>query len=102
MPFKKLGQLLRELRESNGLLLREVALQLQIDPSMLSKIELGDKKPTKEHILQLAKIYHFDEKQLLVNFLSEKVMYELDGEELAIEALKAAEEKIKNYKNKNL
>lgn len=102
MPAKKLAQTLRELREQKGLLLREVASILKIDPSMLSKIELGDKKPTKDHIIHLAKIYEANERKLLVSFLSEKVIYELGDEDLAIEALKVAEQKIKyNKKTKH-
>jgi transcriptional regulator with XRE-family HTH domain len=102
MQVKKLGETLRELREQNGLLLREVAAQLNIDPSMLSKIETGDKKPTREHIIQLAKIYKTSEKPLMVSFLSEKVMYEVGDDDLAIEALKVARQMIKyNKKTRN-
>lgn len=102
MQVKKLGETLRELRERKGLLLREVAAQLNIDPSMLSKIETGDKKPTRDHVIQLAKIYQANERELVVSFLSERVMYEVGNEELAIEALKVAEQMIKyNKKTKN-
>jgi transcriptional regulator with XRE-family HTH domain len=96
--MKSLGERLRELREANGFLLREVAAKLEVDPSLLSKVERGDKKPTREQVVHIAKIYNIDEKELIVSFLSAKVLSQLENEELAIEALKIAEESIK-YNN---
>lgn len=95
--MKSLGEKLREFREANGMLLREVAAQLEVDPSLLSKIERGDKRATREQVVQMAKIYKADEKELVVCYLSERVVYQVRDEELAIEALKVAEEMI-NYK----
>jgi HTH-type transcriptional regulator, competence development regulator len=39
----KLGQKLRELSEQKGMLLREVAANLEIDTAMISKIERDEK-----------------------------------------------------------
>lgn len=100
--MKTLGATLRELREEKGLLLREVAAQLQVDPSFLSKIERGDKKPTREQVINLAKVLTTDEKNLLVRYLSEKVVYEIENEYHAIEALKGAERIIRNRRGKNI
>lgn len=98
--MKSLGEKLRELREARGLLLREVAAQLEIDPSLLSKIERGDKRATREQIVHLTKMYEADEKELMVSYLSERVVYQVEDEDLAIEALKVAEEMIKYKKSK--
>jgi transcriptional regulator with XRE-family HTH domain len=98
--MKSLGEKLRELREIRGLLLREVAAQLEIDPSLLSKIERADKRATREQIVHLAKMYEADEKDLMVSYLSERVIYQVEDEDLAIEALKEAEEMIKYKKSK--
>jgi HTH-type transcriptional regulator, competence development regulator len=98
--MKSLGEKLRELREAKGLLLREVAAQLEIDPSLLSKIERGDKRPTREQVVTMAKMYKANEKELMVSYLSERVIYQVEDEDLAIEALKVAEEMIKYKKSK--
>jgi len=37
--LKRIGTILRELREAKGLLLREVGAKLSLDPTILSKIE---------------------------------------------------------------
>lgn len=98
--MKSLGEKLRELRDARGLLLREVAAQLEVDPSLLSKIERGDKRATREQVVQMARMYKADEKDLMVSYLSERVVYQVKDEDLAIEALKVAEEMIKYKKSK--
>ena len=98
--MKSLGEKLRELRDEKGLLLREVAAQLEIDPSLLSKIERGDKRPTREQVVTMAKMYKANEKDLVVSYLSERVIYQVEDEDLAIEALKVAEEMIRYKKSK--
>jgi len=95
-----IGEQLRKLREDQGLPLRKVAAELDIDQSILSKIERGERKATKEQIIQIAKIFKVDEKELLINYLSDRVLYDLKDEDLATDALKVAEKKIK-YMTKN-
>jgi transcriptional regulator with XRE-family HTH domain len=98
--MKSLGEKLRELREARGLLLREVAAQMEVDPSLLSKIERGDKRATRVQVVQMGRMYKADEKDLMVSYLSERVVYQVEDEDLAIEALKVAEEMIKFKKSK--
>jgi len=90
-----IGEQIRKLRKDKGLPLRKVAAALDVDQSILSKIERGERKASKEQIIQIAKIFNADEKELLVNYLSDKVFYELIDEDLATDALKVAEKKIK-------
>jgi transcriptional regulator with XRE-family HTH domain len=95
-----IGEQIRKLREDQGLPLRKVAADLDIDQSILSKIERGERKASKKQIIQIAKIFKVDEKELLINYLSDRVLYDLKGEDLATDALKVAEKKIK-YMTKN-
>ena len=92
--MKTFGEAIRELRESRGLLIKEVAADLEIDPSLLSRIERGDKTATRSQVVQLARILKADENDLLVGYLSDKVAYELQGEELAKKVMSVAEKKI--------
>jgi len=97
-----IGKQIRKLREDNGLPLRKVAAELDIDQSILSKIERGERKASKELIIHIARIFNVDEKKLIINYLSDKVLYELIDEDLAADALKVAEKKIKyvtKYRN---
>ena len=93
--MQNIGELIRTLREKEGLPLRKVAAFLDIDQAVLSKIERGQRKLTKEQAIKLADFYDYNEKEMLITFLSDRIMYEIGEEDYAKEALKVAEEKIK-------
>jgi transcriptional regulator with XRE-family HTH domain len=98
---KLVGELLREKREEKGLLLRHVSAELDIDTAILSKIERSDRKATKQQIVKLAEILDLDKEDLLVQYLSEKILYEIKDEELGEKALKVAEQKMKYINKQN-
>lgn len=95
---KSIGEKLREIRESKELPLRKVSALLDIDVAILSKMERGERKLTKDIVLKLADIYGHDPDELLVLFLSDKIMYEIQDEDLGEKALKVAEERVKYLK----
>lgn len=97
-----LGLKLRELREQAGLSLRKAAMQVDIDVAILSKMERGERKFSKELVLKLANLYHANSEKLLIEFLSEKILYELEDEDFGLEALKLAEKQMKYKKQKNV
>lgn len=88
------GDAIRKQREEKQLPLRKVAAYLDIDQAILSKIERGKRKATREQVLKLAAFFQVDEENLLVAWLSDKLVYELAEEKHSLKALKAAEEKI--------
>jgi predicted nucleotidyltransferase len=89
-----LGETIRKLREEKELPLRTVAAYLDIDQAILSKIERGLRNATREQVVKLAAYFKVKESDLLVSWLSDKLVYELYGEQLALEALQVAEEKV--------
>jgi transcriptional regulator with XRE-family HTH domain len=100
--MKNLGNTLRELRESKQLPLRTVAAYLDIDQAILSRIERGQRKASREQIVKLAAYFNVSEDELLVAWLSDKVVYEVLDEDIALQALKVAEEKVKYSKNREI
>jgi transcriptional regulator with XRE-family HTH domain len=94
-----IGEILRESREKKGLLLRQVAALLEMDTAILSKIERGERKATKEQILKLADVLDLNTQELLIHYLSEKIAYELLDEDVASQTLKVAEERVKYLKS---
>jgi predicted nucleotidyltransferase len=102
MSTETLGAKLRNLREENHLPLRKAAALIDIDVAILSKMERGERRLTKEVVQKLAKLYKHDEKELMVLYLSGKVLYEIGDEELALEALKVAEEQITYHSNSKI
>ena len=81
--------------------MRQVSAQLDIDTAILSKIERGERKATRKQITKLADILELDKESLLIQYLSEKILYEIQDEDLGIQALKVAEKTIKYGVTKN-
>jgi len=94
------GQIIRETREKKGMLLRELAAELKIDSAVLSKIERGERKPTKDLVLKIVQILGLNERELMLSWLSDKIVYEISDEEFGLDALKLAEKKVKNSTKK--
>ena len=95
MSTDNIGDKLRQLREEQALPLRKVAALIDVDVAILSKMERGERKLTKEVVQKLAAIYKYNTNELMVLFLSDRIVTELQGEDLSIDVLKAAEEKIR-------
>ena len=95
-----LGGSIRKLRENRELPLRIVAAFLDIDKAILCTIDHGQRKPTREQVVKLAGYFKVKENALLLEWLSDKLVYEIENEEIAIKALQVAEEKVK-YITKN-
>ena len=98
--MQSIGELIRTLREKEGYPLRKVAAFLDIDQAVLSKIERGQRKLTKEQVIKLADFFNYNEKEMLVTFFSDQIIYEIGNEDYAKEALKVAEKQLK-YKQKD-
>jgi Fic family protein len=92
-----LKYLLKKKRNDKKLLVREVAYKLDIDQALVSKFEKGSRKPTRTQITELANIYGVEEKVFLVPWLGEKIIYQLQDEEFAKEALQLAEDSIQYF-----
>jgi transcriptional regulator with XRE-family HTH domain len=94
MDYQSFGEILRKLRESEGMPLRELASKLEIDQSTLSKIERDLRNAGEELIEKISAVFNVDEKELRINYKSDKLAYELLDEEDSIDILKVAEEKL--------
>ena len=90
------GKKIRELRDENGVLQRQLAALLEIDTPMFSKIERGDRRAKREQVIKLAEYFNQNEKEMLTLWLADKVLDAVDGEqELGSQAIKIAQEQIK-------
>lgn len=86
------GETLRKLREEKQLPLRTVASFLDIDLAILSKVERGRRKINRDQVVKLAQYFQVKEETLLVSWLSDKLVYELEDEDLALKAMQLAED----------
>ncbi|MBU1372345.1 MAG: nucleotidyltransferase domain-containing protein [Bacteroidetes bacterium] len=88
------GSLIKNLRESKKLPLRVVSAYLDIDQAILSKIERDLRKANRDLVIKLSTYFEIDKNELLVAWLSDKLVLELEDEEIALKALQLAEEKV--------
>ena len=95
------GEIIKTEREKKGLFLRQVASALEVDQALISKFEKGDRKPSREQVMKFATFFGLNKNYLLIAWLSDKVVYYLENESLAEQALKVAEEKIQYLKYQN-
>ncbi len=85
---------IRELRLKKGDPLRKVAAFLDIDQAILSKIETGKRTATRDNVIKLEWYYEVEPGTLMLLWLSDKIVLEVGGEELAVEAIGLAKKKI--------
>lgn len=88
------GEYLRNRREQLGLPLRKVAAELDIDTSILSKIERSERVATKEMLPILAKTLEVQDKEIQIEFIQSTVLSELGDLEFLTDGLKNVLKKI--------
>ena len=90
-----LGKRIKELRETRGLLQRQLAEVLGVDVPMFSKIERGDRRAKREHVLILAQELNADVHELLSLWLSDKIIDAInDDNEVCDNALNVVRKKL--------
>lgn len=94
MSLVSFGMMMRGLRERSGLSLRQTARLSEIDIALLSKMERGKRKFAMKHIPTLASLYNVDMDDLIIQFLAEKIQYDLKDEKNAENVLQLAEKSI--------
>lgn len=68
---------LQNIREQLGLPFRKVAAELDIDTSILSKIERSERVATKEMLPTLAKTLQVQEKEIEIEFIKAFILSDL-------------------------
>jgi len=81
------GELIRKRREEKGLPLRKVAAELDVDTSILSKIERSERFATSNLIPILSGNLGIEFKKLQILFLTERIKSEYGKEPYLIESL---------------
>lgn len=92
--INRFGNAIKQLRKSRKLPLRTVAAYLDIDQAILSKIESGQRKATRDLVVKLASYFQTGEDEMLSLWLSDKILYAVEGEKMAQDALRIAEQSI--------
>lgn len=64
---------IRQLREKEQLLQRQVSAALEIDNALYCKIERGDRSAKREQVVKLAELFHADPKELLILWFADQI-----------------------------
>lgn len=99
--MQTIGSTFKEIREKRKLLLGNVTQKTGISNTVLSRIENGRRLPTREQVILLCKYYKAQKNEIIVQWLSDKIVYEIQDEDFALQAMRVAEEKIKYRTNDN-
>ena len=95
------GKKIRQARESKGLLLRQIAAQLEVDTATISKIENGLRNATKKQVADLSSILDIPYTILEASWMGSKIYQLLQEVNDPSEALQVAEEQILYSINQN-
>ena len=90
------GRKIKELRDEQGVLQRQLAALLEIDTPMFSKIERGDRKAKREQVIKMAEYFHQDVNEMLTLWLADKVLDAIENEDaINLAAINVAKKEIK-------
>lgn len=101
-PSQTFGDWLRFQREAHKWPLRKVAAHLDVDTSVVAKMEKNQRSATRQHLQLLSELFEVNLETLLVLYLSDRVAYELMEESCSETVLHVAEQKIKYLRQKNV
>lgn len=96
IPQGTLGTLIRHMREERQISAKDLASQLLIAPSTLSKIEADQRSLSREALARLAALFGVSEQELRVLQMADKLAYDLLGQnDISDRVLQVTEEKLK-------
>lgn len=90
-----IGQQIKQLRESAGMLQRELATKLEIGEGFLSKVESDQKQLKRDDLKKLSRLFKVSLNELETLWLANKVYELIKNENQGSDALKVAEEQLK-------
>jgi len=88
------NEIIRKHRVSKGLKLRELAGITNIDQTLLSRFERGDRLPTEDQLIELMDALKLDFKSTRVEWMASKVLKVVGYDEVSVEALQLAESRV--------
>jgi len=95
--FMDLGEKLKSLRLDRKETLHIVAMGTNVDMTLLSKFERGERLPTGEQIERIAGYFGLDKKQLAVEATAGKILTEYGYNDITYGAAMFVQEEMKRY-----
>jgi transcriptional regulator with XRE-family HTH domain len=97
---QNLGNYLRALRKERDLTLHQVAIGVDVDSPLLSKLERSERLPTAEQVKRLSAFFNLNENELLAKTAAERIIKEYGLGEVTQQAVKMVQEQLVEYSSK--
>ena len=92
-----IGKTLRAMRRHRKEPLRVVAAAIDIDSTLLSKIERGERLPTGTQVSNLARYFDVSVEELEAQVIAERIVAEYGSEAATLRALSIVRERMSKY-----
>lgn len=92
-----IGEYIRTLRHDKEKTLHQVSVKTDIDTPLLSKIERGERLPTKEQINKLSKFYGVDKSLLETKCTAERILKDYGANKITYDAVVMVQETLHKY-----
>lgn len=97
---KSFGPQIRALREDKGMLLRQVAADLELDQAVLSKLENGLLLPNDQWIEKFGKYYKVSADELRALAYADRIFKDYGAYEHIDKVIKLVRERVASYQTK--
>ncbi len=91
------GERIRQLRKQRGEPLRVIAAALEMDSTLLSKIERGERFPTNEQLVKFARYFKMSLDDLAAQVIADKIVSEYGNHPRTLQAIKIVKERVSPY-----
>jgi transcriptional regulator with XRE-family HTH domain len=97
MKEKEFGETIRALRKKRGEPLRVVAAAVEIDSTLLSKIERGERFPTEAQIAKFTEYFGIPQEELAAKAIADRIISEYGHQSAMLQAIKMVKERMAIY-----
>jgi transcriptional regulator with XRE-family HTH domain len=94
------GETIRNLRLQQNVPLRVVAAAVEIDSTLLSRLELGERFPTDEQLKRFADYFHLSLEELTAQVIADRIIATYGTEEATAKAADMVKERLTEYRRK--
>lgn len=93
------GETIRALRQQQDVPLRVVAAAVEIDSTLLSRFELGDRFPTDEQINKFADYFKLAVNELKAQVIADRIIAAYGSDVATVRAAEMVQERLASYGN---
>ena len=94
---KTFGETTRTLRKQRGEPLRVVAAAVEIDSTLLSKIERGERFPTEAQIAKFAEYFGIPQEELAAKAIADRIISAYGYQSTTLQAIRIIRERMSPY-----